>query len=106
MTTNCMDCGLLDDQMPLDIVLTGDQWKMISPEEGGILCGACIIKRASRLPNVINVCARIIFSVDYADSVGAGGKFWQMMKALDEQEHMQSKEKGGGPEARQASVAV
>jgi hypothetical protein len=79
----CMGCGTVD--MPLDTVLTGKQWRMIRPEEGGVLCAACIVRRASRLPHVIGVCARIVFADDYDDGPDHGSKIWQAMKALDEE---------------------
>lgn len=78
----CADCHLPDDEMPSDTVLTGRQWEMICPE-GGVLCANCIVKRASRLPHMINVCLRIIFVDDYHDDDKPGGKFWQYMKSLD-----------------------
>jgi hypothetical protein len=55
-----MDCGT---DMPLDIVLTNEQWKLICPDDG-MLCASCIIRRANELPHVIKVFARIIFADD------------------------------------------
>ena len=68
--------------MPLDCVLTISQWEMICPE-GGVLCAACIVRRAAKLPRIVNVCARLIFRDDYDGSDAPGGKFWRMMKQLD-----------------------
>jgi hypothetical protein len=75
----CQDCGTTT--MPLDTVLTGKQWGLICPE-GGTLCANCIVARAARLKDVINVCLRITFSDDY-EGPEAGGRVFQMLKALD-----------------------
>ena len=76
----CSDCGTTD--MPLDAVLTGEQWRMICPEVGAVLCASCIVRRANRLPGIMNVCMRFQFSEDFDDDE-VGGRFWQMMKKLD-----------------------
>jgi hypothetical protein len=56
----CEDCGRpYGDPGWIDCILPDDQWLMIHPEpsprtgypEGGILCGACMIKRAEKLPH-------------------------------------------------------
>lgn len=63
---DCADCGLeygTDDW--LDTVLTLEQWKLIGGEQAGILCANCIIRRASRLPNVVNLSGRITFRKDF-----------------------------------------
>jgi len=64
----CADCGMIyggDDW--LDMSLPHDQWEMICPREGGggILCANCIVRRASKLPHVINIFVRIAFANDH-----------------------------------------
>jgi len=61
----CLDCGLAyggDDW--LDTSLSNEQWRLIHPAEGGILCANCIVRRASRLPRVIRMVTRIEFAED------------------------------------------
>ena len=63
---DCADCGMeygTDDW--LDTVLTLDQWKLIGGEQAGILCANCIVKRASRLAEVVNLSCRITFRSDF-----------------------------------------
>lgn len=60
----CMDCGM---ESELDCVLTKTQWLMINPKDGGMLCANCIIKRAAKLPHVINLQCYISFADDYID---------------------------------------
>ena len=57
----CRDCGLLYQDHGLDITLPDDQWKMIHPEVGGVLCGRCIAVRADLLEGAIAIRARIDF---------------------------------------------
>lgn len=47
----CEDCGLpYEDPTWIDCTLPNDQWLMIHPAgESGVLCGACMIKRAVNL---------------------------------------------------------
>lgn len=63
----CLDCDLPegDGGFQLDMVLTREQWLLIHPDDGGVLCANCIVKRAAELPGVINVSARITFAEDY-----------------------------------------
>lgn len=51
----------------IDVTMPDDQWAMISgrSDGGGILCGACMIERAARLPNRIAVRMRIEFAGDF-----------------------------------------
>lgn len=42
----CVDCGLNYSEMGLDLVLPGEQWRRLFPEERGLLCANCICKRA------------------------------------------------------------
>lgn len=52
----CEDCGTLYPCDDIDVTLPDNQWLMIHPEsEGGILCGGCMVKRASNLPGIIAV---------------------------------------------------
>src|SRR3990167_10209957 len=46
----CLDCGLAYEDFPLDVVLPRGQWLMINPSEHGVLCAACIVKRAATIP--------------------------------------------------------
>lgn len=52
--SDCLDCGMPyggDDW--LDCVLPRWQWLEINPDDGGILCANCMVKRASKLPGVV-----------------------------------------------------
>ena len=67
MTNRCMDClADYNQTCPLDIVLSKEQWLMINSDDGGLLCGNCILRRAAKLPHVINVQAIITFAEDYS----------------------------------------
>ncbi len=61
----CLDCGLNYDTFPLDVVLTRIQWLLLNPLDGGVLCANCIVSRAARLPQVINLSCSITFASDY-----------------------------------------
>lgn len=41
----CLDCGLPYSDFPLDLLLPRSQWLEIHPEDGGLLCAACIVRR-------------------------------------------------------------
>lgn len=77
--TKCSDCGSTD--MPLDVVLTGEQYRVICPE-GGILCANCIVNRASKLVGVVSTCLHIDFACDFEGNK-PGSRIWQMMKSFD-----------------------
>lgn len=64
----CQDCGVPYDTLGLDITLPDDQWLMIYPEDGGILCGSCIAKRAEELPRAIAIRAYIEFAPNPPES--------------------------------------
>lgn len=49
MQASCFDCGLPYDDMGVDLVLPDQQWKVLFPEESGLLCANCICRRAQRL---------------------------------------------------------
>jgi hypothetical protein len=79
----CDDCGCPDNEMPCDTVLTGKQWILLCPEGvGTYLCASCIVKRAAKLPGVINVTARICFAEDY-EGEKPGGRVFEFLKGLD-----------------------
>lgn len=61
--TDCIDCNI--KILPISFNLSREQWLLIHPSDGGILCPNCIIKRASKLPNVINITGKITFAEDY-----------------------------------------
>lgn len=64
----CMGCGLpYAGPAWLDLVIPREQWLLIHPDDGGILCANCLIARASKLPHVINITGRITFGSDYDD---------------------------------------
>jgi hypothetical protein len=47
----CLDCGLDYDQFGMDTQVPRAQWLTIHPDEGGLLCATCIVRRiAQRLP--------------------------------------------------------
>lgn len=45
----CIDCGLDYSEFGVDLVLPDQQWKILFPEESGLLFANCICKRASKL---------------------------------------------------------
>lgn len=58
----CMDCGLPYERFPLDVLLPRAQWLRIHPDEGGLLCAACIVQRVKdRIPGatVIHAVAEV-----------------------------------------------
>ena len=58
----CHDCGTpYGGPDWVDTVLPDEQWKLIFPEQDGLLCANCIIKRASRLDGIICTEMRLIF---------------------------------------------
>lgn len=46
----CLDCGLPYSEFPLDVILPRSQWLDIHPNENGLLCAACIVKRCAKIP--------------------------------------------------------
>lgn len=64
----CEDCGRpYSDPDWIDCTLPDEQWRLIHPNgEGGILCGACMIKRIEKLPAARSVCA-IRMCADFGD---------------------------------------
>ena len=57
----CLDCDLPYTEFGLDMTLPNEQWLMIHPDNGGLLCANCIVKRVERLPRTIAIRARIEF---------------------------------------------
>jgi hypothetical protein len=51
----CEDCGRIHSSFGLDVILPDDQWARLSgrSDGGGLLCAACIVARAARLPGVV-----------------------------------------------------
>jgi len=68
----CIECGTICE---LDFVLSKEQWLIINPKNGGVLCANCIIKHATKLPHVINVQGYISFASDY-DGNDKKTNFW------------------------------
>lgn len=67
--SNCMDCGKkYGGSGWLDLTFSKDQWLLIHPADGGVLCANCIIGRASKLPHVISISGQIMFAADYGDA--------------------------------------
>lgn len=58
----CMDCGALYRDFPLDTTLPDEQWRQIHPNDGGVLCASCMVKRGAMLPRVIALRARFEFA--------------------------------------------
>lgn len=77
----CLDCNKdYDSEMSLDLVIPRDQWLLIHPDDGGVLCANCLISRASKLKNVINLTALITFADDYGGDLTPYHLISQMTK--------------------------
>lgn len=62
----CIDCGKRYNNFKLDVTLPDEQWLLICPDRGGILCANCIVERASKLPNVITIRAQLdLATIEY-----------------------------------------
>jgi hypothetical protein len=61
----CMDCGMPSAHFPMDVVVPDDQWAQITgrTDGTGLLCVACILRRASKLPGIR--VAKLTFGVTY-----------------------------------------
>lgn len=56
----CLDCGLPYAEFPMDLHLPRAQWLAIHPDEHGVICAACIVKRVkARIPRA-TVCHLIV----------------------------------------------
>lgn len=52
--SDCLDCGMpYGGEDWLDCLLPRWQWLEINPDDGGILCANCMVKRASKLPGAV-----------------------------------------------------
>lgn len=68
----CLDCSNpYAETMAMSLLLPRDQWLLVNPDDGGVLCANCIIRRASALPGAINVTGRITFAADALDTYRA-----------------------------------
>ena len=54
MRAECDDCGLDYSDFPIDVLLPRHQWLTIHPNNG-LLCAACIVKRAAKVRGAIVV---------------------------------------------------
>lgn len=43
----CLDCGLPYEQFLIDVLLPRSQWLIIHPDEHGVLCARCIVRRVA-----------------------------------------------------------
>ena len=91
----CRDCNVADEAMPLDTVLTGEQWKMLCPEDG-VLCASRIVRRAAKISHVICVNLRVIRVEEYDLDPRPGGRHFQIMKALDREDAARGHAAAGG----------
>jgi hypothetical protein len=57
----CLDCGKPYSEFPIDVILPRPQWLTIHPDDGGLLCAACIVTRAAKVPGV--TCAHMILEI-------------------------------------------
>ena len=65
----CLDCGCdYAATMALSLLIPREQWLLIHPEDGGVLCANCILRRAEKLPGAINITGRITFGYEYEGS--------------------------------------
>lgn len=55
----CLDCGLDYEYFGMDTLLPRWQWLLIHPDEGGLLCANCIVKRAAKIPGAVGLHATI-----------------------------------------------
>jgi len=72
MTSNsdakCLDCGLDYSEFPMDVLLPRAQWLAIHPDEHGLLCAACIVRRCAKLPNA--TCVHAIVEIANTKDLG------------------------------------
>ena len=57
----CMDCGLPYGNFGMDTIMPRAQWLEINPDDGGILCANCMVKRASKVKGA--TCIHFIIEV-------------------------------------------
>jgi hypothetical protein len=58
----CLDCGLDYSEFAMDVLLPRSQWLDIHPDEHGLLCARCIVKRAAKMPGAISLQAVIAYA--------------------------------------------
>lgn len=63
--SECLDCGLGYDDFQIDFILSEKDWKIIHPDEHGVLCPSCIVSRISRTTKAISLKGKIVFPEDY-----------------------------------------
>lgn len=61
----CLDCQKPYDDFKLDTLFSREDWLKIHPKEHGLLCANCIVKRASLLPRIVAVRARLQFADEF-----------------------------------------
>ncbi len=61
---DCMDCGLDYEDFGLDMTLPREQWLLIHPADGGLLCANCMVRRAGMLDGAIAMRAEIELVTD------------------------------------------
>lgn len=49
----CLDCEKPYDDFPMDLTMTRGQWLLIHPDDNGLLCADCILRRADKIPGVL-----------------------------------------------------
>jgi hypothetical protein len=59
----CDDCGVNPGDG--EMILTKKQWLMVNPQDYGMLCTSCIVKRAHKLPGALSVYGHIVFTGDH-----------------------------------------
>lgn len=60
-TAKCFDCAKPYAEFGLDTTLPNLQWKELTPDGAELLCANCIVRRASKMPNVL--AARMVIEV-------------------------------------------
>jgi len=91
----CLYCGQDYSKQPLDVVLSKEQWLLLNPDDGGVLCAACIVKRAAELPHVINLSARITFADEFDSPVPQPAGTPQPLASMDMDDLMDLAEQHG-----------
>lgn len=62
MGEKCLDCGKDYSDFGLDALLSRPQWLLIHPDEDGLLCASCIVKRAAQINSA--TCVRIFIEIE------------------------------------------
>lgn len=53
LEAKCLDCGRDYTDFGMDLLLPRWQWLLIHPDDGGLLCANCIVRRASGLRGAV-----------------------------------------------------